>query len=57
MGCSICGVLALGWQVNPELDADTMKNLLSETSWINDKGLHFINPPEFIKAVRSGGIQ
>lgn len=39
-----------------KLDAATMKNLLFETSWINDKGLHFINPPDFIKAVRLGGI-
>lgn len=52
----VAGVLALGWQVNPNLDADTMKNLLFETSWINDKGLHFINPPDFIKAVSSGEI-
>ena len=52
----VAGVLALGWQVNPKLDPDTMKNLLFETSWINDEGLHFINPPDFIKAVGSVGI-
>lgn len=48
----VSGVLALGWQVNPKLDPDTMKKLLFETSWVNDKGLHFINPPDFIEAVR-----
>lgn len=48
----VAGVLALGWQVNPDLDADTMRNLLFETSWINGDGLHFIDPPEFIRAVQ-----
>lgn len=49
----VSGVLALGWQVNPELDGETMKNLLFESSWVNDEGLHFINPPAFIEAVQS----
>ena len=40
----VSGVLALGWQVNPELDSETMKSLLFESSWVNDEGLHFINP-------------
>lgn len=48
----VSGVLALGWQVNPNLDGKTMKNLLFQTSWVNVDGLHFINPPAFINAVR-----
>lgn len=49
----VSGVLALGWQVNPELDGETMKSLLFESSWVNDEGLHFINPPAFIEAVQN----
>ena len=48
----VSGVMALGWQVNPKLDGETMKSLLFQTSWVNEQGLHFINPPAFIKAVR-----
>ena len=48
----VSGVLALGWQVNPKLDGETMKNLLFQSSWVNEDGLHFINPPTFIDAVR-----
>ena len=48
----VSGVMALGWQVNPELSGETMKSLLFQTSWVNEKGLHFINPPAFIEAVR-----
>jgi len=49
----VSGVLALGWQVNPELDYKTMKELLFQSSWVNENGLHFINPPEFIEAVKN----
>lgn len=48
----VSGVLALGWQINPELDGETMKDLLFQSSWVNEEGLHFINPPAFIEAVR-----
>lgn len=47
----VSGVLALGWQVNPELDGETMKSLLFQTSWVNEEGLHFINPTAYIEAV------
>lgn len=48
----VSGVLALGWQINPQLDPETMKSLLFQSSWVNEYGIHFINPPAFIDAVQ-----
>lgn len=48
----VAGVLAMGFQVNPELDSETIKNLLYESCWINDYGNYMINPVEFIKLVK-----
>ena len=47
------GVLALGWQINPDLDAQTMKDLLFASSWVNEDGCHMIDPPAFIELVRA----
>lgn len=47
------GVLALGWQVNPELDAQTMMDLLFQSAYVNDEGNHIIDPPAFIELVRA----
>ena len=49
----VAGVLALGWQVNPDLDAQTMKDLLFESAWVNGDGCHMIDPPAFIEMVRT----
>ena len=46
------GVLALGWQVAPELDGDTMLQLLKETCSISHDGSTIIDPTAFIEAVR-----
>ncbi len=48
----VAGVLALGWQVAPNLDAETMKDLLFQSCWINAMGNHMINPTAFIELVR-----
>lgn len=47
------GVLALGWQVNPELDAQTMRELLFASAWVNEDGCHMIDPPAFIELVKA----
>jgi serine protease AprX len=46
------GVLALGWQVNPELSGPEMRNLLFESAYRTKSGLLVINPPEFIRLVQ-----
>jgi subtilisin family serine protease len=42
------GVLALGWQVNPELTSEEIVSLLFESAYVNEQGHKIINPPEFI---------
>jgi serine protease AprX len=46
------GVLAMGWQVNPELTFEQMRDLLFQSAYINESGAKIINPVEFIKLVR-----
>lgn len=46
------GVLALGWQVNPDLDGQTMKELLLQSAWVDENGFHMIDPVAFIELVR-----
>ncbi len=45
------GVLAMGWQVRPELTKEQMVDLLMKSAH-TDAGRKFINPPAFIKMVR-----
>lgn len=45
------GVLALGWQVNPQLPPERMVELLRQTAYAKD-GVKIINPVAFIAAVK-----
>lgn len=47
------GVLALGWQIRPDIDYKTMKELLFSSAYVNSDGNHIINPPKFIEAVKN----
>jgi predicted outer membrane repeat protein len=42
------GVLAMGWQICPELTGDQMVDLLSLTAYTAESGAQIINPPAFI---------
>jgi len=46
------GVLALGWQVNPELSSGQMRDLLFKSAYIRDDGMRIINPEGFIQFVK-----
>ena len=46
------GVLALGWQVAPELDGETMLQLLKDSCATAHDGSRIIDPAAFIEAVR-----
>lgn len=48
------GVLAMGWQVRPDLTGDEMKQILLDTAYISD-GHRIINPPAFIEKLNSLG--
>ncbi|MHC4638454.1 MAG: choice-of-anchor Q domain-containing protein [Planctomycetota bacterium] len=42
------GVLAMGWQTQPQLSADQMVDLLFETAYVNPAGAKIINPSAFV---------
>jgi len=46
------GVLAMGWQVNPELTPDQMRELLFKSALTKKNGAKIINPKKFIRLVR-----
>ena len=46
------GVLAMGWQIRPEISGDRMRQLLFESAYVNDQGARIINPQSFIELVR-----
>jgi subtilisin family serine protease len=46
------GVLALGWQLNPDLGGEQMRELLFESAYTTRSGAKIINPKDFIHLVR-----
>ena len=46
------GVLAMGWQIRPDLTPEQMKELLFASAHVHKSGAKIINPPEFIKLAR-----
>ena len=49
----VAGVLAMGWQVRPELSPEQMKELLFQSAFTNDNGVKIINPKAFIRMVQA----
>lgn len=49
----VAGVMAMGWQLRPDLDGDALQALLFDTAYVNENGFQIINPPAFIEAVRN----
>jgi len=47
------GVLAMGWQVRPELTADEMLRVLMETAYVDHEGYKFIFPAAFIEYLQN----
>jgi serine protease AprX len=48
----VTGVLAMGWQLRPELSAATMRSILLATAHQDRNGCRVIDPPAFINGVR-----
>ncbi len=46
------GVLALGWQIRPDLTPDQMRELLFESAYTKKNGAKIVNPKKFIRLVR-----
>lgn len=49
----LVGVLALGWQIRPDVSGDDMIKLIFESADVRDDGSKFINPKEFIEVVQA----
>jgi subtilisin family serine protease len=47
----VAGVLALGWQIDPELSNDDILELLFESAYTDSANNKIINPGAFIKAI------
>jgi serine protease AprX len=47
------GVLAIGWEARPELNAAQMQDLLFKSAFKRADGSLVINPPEFIRMVKA----
>lgn len=47
------GVLALGWQINPQLTGEEIKQLLIESAYENEYGERIIYPAAFIEMVEN----
>jgi len=49
----VSGVLALGWQVRPELTNDEILKLLFDSAHVRPDGARIIDPPAFIEAIKA----
>jgi len=47
------GVLAMGWQVKPELKPDEIVKILFDTAYVDNNGRQYINPTAFIEYLRN----
>lgn len=50
------GVLALGWQIRPEIGPEQMRDLLFKSAYIHKSGDRIINPNGFIRLVRKAKV-
>jgi len=49
-------VLALGWQIRPEIEPERMRDLLFKSAYIHKSGERIINPNGFIRLVRMARV-
>jgi len=47
------GILALGWQIRPDLSPERMKELLQASAYVHPSGAKIIHPQAFIDLVRN----
>lgn len=49
----LVGVLALGWQIRPDISGTEMIKLMFESAYVSNEGSKFINPTKFIEVVQA----
>ncbi|MFA5252775.1 MAG: hypothetical protein WC454_09360, partial [Phycisphaerae bacterium] len=47
------GVLALGWQLRPEIPPEQMREFLFKSAYVKKDGSKIINPERFIQLVKT----
>lgn len=48
----LAGVLAMGWQINPDLTAEELLELLFSSAYVTEGNAKVISPPAFIEMVK-----
>jgi hypothetical protein len=51
------GVLAMGWQIRPELTSEQMRELLFKSAYTKKNGAKIINPKKFIRLVKTAKVR
>jgi len=51
------GVLAMGWQIRPELTSEQMRDLLFKSAYTKKNGAKIINPKRFIRLVKTARVR
>jgi subtilisin family serine protease len=51
------GVLALGWQLRPDIPPEQMRELLFKSAYIKKDGAKIVNPSRFIQLVKTTEVQ
>jgi hypothetical protein len=48
----LAGVLAMGWQLNPQLTNEQILDLLFDSAYVTENHMKVIDPPAFIELVK-----
>ena len=48
----LAGVLAMGWQVNPELSNDGIIDYIFESAYVAEESVKIIDPVAFIELIK-----
>lgn len=52
----LVGVVAMGWQIRPEISGSEMIRLIKESAYKKEEGINIIQPKVFIDAVKAYGV-
>lgn len=50
---TLCGIIAMGLQVNPNVSNDEIMKLLNDTAYVNKQGFKIVNPEEFVSTLKN----
>lgn len=50
---TLCGIIAMGLQVNPNVSNDEIMKVLNDTAYINKQGFKIVNPEKFVSTLKN----